>query len=118
MRRPVPDLFHYTSPAGLKGILVSRRLWFTECRSLNDTSELTYAEQLIRATLMSEIPNVRAEYREWLSAAAGIVGQMAAATQLYVASFCEQGDSLGQWRAYARRGYCIRFSGDAVGNLT
>lgn len=114
MRRPVPDLFHYTSEAGLIGIMGSRTLWLTECRSLNDTSEFTYAEQIIRETLEGKIHDVAPELREWLRAAAGIARQIGEVAPYYIASFSEKGDSLSQWRAYASQGYCIRFYGRAM----
>lgn len=46
-----PELFHYTSRAGLKGILESQCLWATHYRHLNDSSEL----QLMRAELADRI---------------------------------------------------------------
>ena len=35
-------LYHYTDGQGLRGILESGRLWFTDYRHLNDPSELTH----------------------------------------------------------------------------
>ncbi|MBK8209455.1 MAG: DUF2971 domain-containing protein [Rhodospirillales bacterium] len=37
-----PELWHYTTKCGLKGILRSRQLWATNFRSLNDTSEVRH----------------------------------------------------------------------------
>ena len=34
--------FHYTSPSGLLGILSQKRLWFSDCDYLNDSSESDY----------------------------------------------------------------------------
>jgi hypothetical protein len=38
------DLWHYTTAEGLKGILEDRILWATDCRYLNDKSELIYSK--------------------------------------------------------------------------
>src|SRR5208282_4143874 len=35
-------LYHYTNGQGLKGMLESGRVWFTDYRRLNDPSELTH----------------------------------------------------------------------------
>jgi hypothetical protein len=39
-------LYHYTDGYGLKGILESGRIWFTDYRHLNDPSELTHGIEL------------------------------------------------------------------------
>src|SRR5687768_2712440 len=46
--RPPKILYHYTSAAGLQGILDTRRMWATHARFLNDPSELDYGLQLVR----------------------------------------------------------------------
>jgi hypothetical protein len=115
--RPVPDLFHYTNEAGLIGILRTRALWASDARRLNDKMEITYAEKLIRETLDSEIPNVPPEFRRWLGAFKFVVDAVASRQRMFVASFCERGDHLGQWRGYAGAGYCLRFRGSALENL-
>jgi len=43
LQTDVPELlFHYTTAAGMRGILDSSRLWATNYRFLNDTSEVAY----------------------------------------------------------------------------
>jgi hypothetical protein len=50
--RAEPELYHYTTWAGLKGILTSQCLWATHYRALNDTSEVIHLkENLLRATI-------------------------------------------------------------------
>src|SRR5215475_13210504 len=39
-------LYHYTDGRGLKGILESGRVWFTDYRHLNDPSELTHGIEM------------------------------------------------------------------------
>ena len=36
------ELYHYTSPKALKGILKSNNLWFSNIYFLNDKSEMKY----------------------------------------------------------------------------
>ena len=39
---PPPLIFHYTNDVGLKGILDTGKLWFTDIFDLNDPSELSH----------------------------------------------------------------------------
>ena len=48
-------LYHYTSQAGLLGIIQKREIWATNLLFLNDTAELNYAIQIMR----QEIENLK-----------------------------------------------------------
>jgi hypothetical protein len=51
-RRSEPaTLYHYTSAAGLLGILKTRSIWATNIRFMNDTREFALALDLITAAL-------------------------------------------------------------------
>jgi hypothetical protein len=106
-----PDfLFHYTSPGGLCGILRSRSIWATDVRFLNDAKEAKYTMDLVRSRIAlksSDLP--RDLERRWLRAL-----RVAEETRAYVACFSRRGDSLPQWRAYARAGYAIGISANAL----
>jgi len=41
-------LYHYTDGRGLKGIIESETIWFTDYRHLNDPSELSYGVEMAR----------------------------------------------------------------------
>ena len=46
---PIPDvLYHYTTQAGLLGIIQSKQIWATSVLFLNDTTEINYAIKLIQ----------------------------------------------------------------------
>ena len=47
-------LYHYTSASGLKGIVESGTLWATDVLHLNDSSEISYAVELIRRIFVGE----------------------------------------------------------------
>jgi hypothetical protein len=95
-------------------VLRSRSIWASETRSATDTNEIQYGERLIRETLETEIPHVPEHLRRWLSAFTLVVDEVSRHQRIFVASFCEKGDLLEQWRAYAPTGYCIRFRGPAL----
>jgi hypothetical protein len=105
-------LFHYTDANGLYGILKDKCLWATDFRFLNDKSEYVFGLGLVSAALgkrtdplskiLSEMWNRTQEHLPLLT--------------LYVASLCEEGDLLSQWRSYARLhdGYALAFNPDKL----
>jgi hypothetical protein len=103
------ELFHYTSPEGLIGIVTSRSLWASDMLSLNDASEAAYPYKLI-ADVLDTHPGVAEEHRH------RFMTQLTDYTfPLYtpfVACFCEDGDLLSQWRAYGSggEGFAAAFS--------
>jgi hypothetical protein len=130
----VPEvLYHYTSHAGLTGILEKRALWATNIRCLNDEREYELAvtltgraiERLIggnevrerrtrstgkRTALIRGIEDYRAFLRvlpELREAGPG---------QVYVASLSRHGNQLSQWRGYCPNGngYSVGLSSDAL----
>jgi hypothetical protein len=106
-------LYHYTDQAGLLGILRTRAIWLTDIRLLNDEAEFTYTYRL-GSQVLEGISSLFATPEEQ-----ALHGAMLEAHRLaplsysaYVASFCESGDLLSQWRGYGGRGagYAIGFS--------
>lgn len=110
-----PIVYHYTSAAGLLGILTNKKLWFTRWDSLNDTSENLIVHDCIEEALnkytqepqffeyVKEINNIqRASKQE------GFIDR-----NLYLASFSANADSLSMWNCYSKDtrgdGYCIGF---------
>jgi hypothetical protein len=100
---PRPErLYHYGQAQGLLSILESQCLWATDARYLNDASELNYAIALVQETVdvLAAAPETQAVVRTFL---AGLVPSLRDSSQpaVYTVSFCEEGDILSQWRAYA-----------------
>ncbi|MCR5260737.1 MAG: DUF2971 domain-containing protein [Candidatus Gastranaerophilales bacterium] len=54
------ELYHYTSPRALRGILKSNNLWFSNIYFLNDTSEMKYTYWLI----LEILPNIKKDLDE------------------------------------------------------
>lgn len=107
-------LYHYTDGQGLRGILESGRLWFTDYRHLNDPSELTHGIETARdvARLLCNGADGRACL--FLETFVGLLraDSFNVAFEFFVASFSRERDDLGQWRAYPDngRGYAIGFA--------
>ena len=107
---PPQHLYHYTSGAGLFGILSSGRLWGSNYAFMNDRSEFGHGLDILCAALEAAADSatdqpVRACY---------VIAQRAARERifdLYLTCFCEEADLLSQWRGYGNQGsrYCLEF---------
>lgn len=101
---PPALLFHYTTIAGAYGILSSDALWMTKIRYLNDTSELeigiTTFRELLEVLVKQPGPGDEIALLEAVKDGLGsYIG-----SNICVASFCEHGDLLSQWRWYGEGG--------------
>jgi hypothetical protein len=111
---PPPHLFHYTSPAGLIGIVQSKELWATHIRFFSDLKELGQAQEYVLLAIRNRLsaPIYKEAYsdadRALLEELAHHIG--AGAMGVFVASLTEMRDQLSQWRAY-----CPPAGGYAIG---
>lgn len=119
-QRPTTTLYHYTSAAGLLGIVESKSLWASGIHSLNDTSEYLYAGSIVRefaARSLTAEPDHpwRDSFLELLEASDVILAQ----AMVFVASLSEVGDKLSQWRGYCPigGGFSIGFAPDLIHQL-
>lgn len=132
LRRP-GTIHHFTSAAGLQGILGKRELWLTDIDFLNDEEEVRYALRVARN-------NLRGVVRAYEDTAdedgnAWSIGMLQTAIKklneqlkvddvpvspweetLYVASFCKSPDVLSMWRAYgaSAEGYSVEFDAEVL----
>jgi hypothetical protein len=120
-------LFHYTTAAGLLGILQDANIWATDLRFLNDAQESIYARDIVVGAVEGMENPVRnpshfahengenaieeyARYQELV-----LRGLKGSEFGVYVACFCESGDLLSQWRGYGRdHGYAIEITKEAL----
>ena len=132
MRPPLPDLtvetlFHYTTAAGLLGIVSSASLWATDVHFLNDAQEAVYAkEAVLEAVRRMESPTRNPSHWAYKHGDAAhetfdgyrecILNELAEDQfGVYVTCFCEEGDLLSQWRAYgSEHGYAVEFNARAI----
>jgi hypothetical protein len=108
---------HYTSPAGLLGIVTREILWATNIKFLNDAQEFQHAIDLIKEILPnSKVVPGKARtplFEEFINK----VGHQLDTLDLYrsesvfTLAFSEEIDLLSQWRGYCpgNNGYCIVF---------
>ena len=119
----VETLFHYTTAAGLLGILRDSRLWASDLRFLNDAQEAVYARDVVLDAVRDMENPVRDpghfahkygdEAIETFSRYQGMVVEKVLTSEfgVFVACFCESSDLLSQWRGYGEdHGYAIEFT--------
>lgn len=110
-RRP-ETLYHYTSGEGLLGIVTSNLLRASNVLYMNDASELEYTKRLIDKTIVEKLTvGAVAPGRDFMERSAGDDFSFLSVFHTHIACFCESGDLLSQWRAYADHGggYAIGF---------
>ncbi len=108
---------HYTTTAGLLGIVKEELLWATNIKFLNDEHEFVHALEMIKDIIAKQkIPmpeRVRPTFEEYI---VEVKEQLESldnyrAETVFTLSFSEQIDLLSQWRGYCpnNNGYCIVF---------
>jgi|SRR5579871_4475757 len=97
------NLYHYTSQAGLLGILQRRVLYASSIRHLNDAAEMSYAISVLEKSL-AQINQPRT--RIWTEFAQRFYDyiQIIENSEAFVVSFSQERDQLSQWRAYTGGG--------------
>ncbi len=116
-------LFHYTTSAGLLGILQDSRLWASDLRFLNDAQEAAYARDVVVHAVRDMENPVRdpghfahkygdEAINTFTRYQAMVVDKLLTSEfGVFVACFCESGDLLSQWRGYGEdHGYAIEFT--------
>lgn len=105
-------VYHYTSAAGLIGILSSGVLRGTNASFLNDASEIEHGLTVCLDVLKEEQEGRSSvAERTLLERAIGLMRDDALPTEVYVTSFSGRRDLLSQWRGYgsADGRFCIGF---------
>jgi hypothetical protein len=117
-----PDLYHYTSVSGLKGIVESGCLHATNIKYLNDSQEFHFgldyfSKAISRSRNVSKtdilVPEDVPLYDHLIELILdwSVPQFLNAASEYFVVSFSANPDILSQWRAYGRNnvGYCMKF---------
>lgn len=112
--RPGPRLYHYTSGAGLKGIIENRELWATHIYYLNDHTEYAGTFEMVKSllprrtiirNLLPSLPHLEKALTELHPYERGRL------PCIFVTCFSEDRDDLSQWRGYTQPGggYALGF---------
>ena len=111
--QPPETIFHYTTAAGLLGIVKSNRLWASDLLYMNDSTEVEYGRQLIIQVAAETAAEAKCPMAQMLCKSIDTVLYPIGITEggFYAACFCEEGDLLSQWRGYSGGvgGYSLGF---------
>lgn len=111
--------FHYTTAAGLEGIVRQGSLRATNFSFMNDPSELQYGRDLIQEVLSDRLNAAEGDKETFLEYT-GINFNSEMLSEVYVCCFTKLEDDLSQWRAYggnvAER-YAVGFDAEEIQSL-
>ena len=102
-------VYHYTDAAGLNAILESGRIWASDLLYLAGSRETDHVRDWIRDHLRKRAHVSDARLREFCEKAEARLDPRSWQRSIFATCFCQNGDALGQWRAYAgpRGGYAV-----------
>lgn len=109
-------LYHYTTAAGLEGIVRERKLRATNFSFMNDPSEVQHGRELVEAELTERFEiasGIEEDFFQFVISNFNI--EMLA--EIYVCCFTKLKDDLSQWRAYgasAIERYSIGFDSSEI----
>lgn len=115
------DIFHYTSPEGLIGIIENKNLWFTNIYFLNDNNEIFYTYKLILKLLAELNLDIDEQFKQLIKNRCGYMlgndyfpseNEVWFRPNYYIASFSTKDDNLALWNYYTKSettGYNIGF---------
>ncbi|CAO3434215.1 DUF2971 domain-containing protein [Azospirillum endophyticum] len=103
----ISNIYHYTNSVGLLGIVSSHRFWATHTDFLNDPSEGAHGIH-IAADMINQRINLSDDEKLFFEIVLKNLF-VRKETDLFVVSFCHDGDILSQWRGYGNfgAGYAI-----------
>ncbi|TCK98016.1 DUF2971 family protein [Natranaerovirga hydrolytica] len=117
-----PNIYHYTSPVGLKEIIAHNSLWFTHYKFLNDRSEKYYCFDLFKRCIEREKSELKKTFYNTILSHISVDGNLNYEAfyneadyypDYYVASFSLNSNSLSMWNYYTKTtnktGYNISF---------
>ncbi len=114
---PKRTLYHYTTAAGLHGIVSQQKLRLTHTRHLNDETEGLHGAQAVDKAL--DILSAQLPDSELVKALSGAMKVALSQKQVqveggtFVGCFSTDGDSLPQWRGYGRYDSAFSLAFDA-----
>lgn len=101
LRRPV---FHYTDRQGFVGIVEKGQLWASDINHSNDIAELRYGFALMDRGLQTIADSGIQPVSDRVKSVMQFLNEGSFFSPVYAVCFSTQGDSLSQWRGYARGG--------------
>lgn len=102
-------LYHYTDKNALKGIIKNNEMWATHIRFMNDYEEQRLAFELLEEQIPDLLKDKGIDCKKLLNQLHSDVKKETLKKGVYIISFSEKRDNLGQWRGYGNKipSFCI-----------
>lgn len=118
-RKPSDVMYHYTaSREALQNIILTRRMWATDLRAMNDPRELRYGKEMIDQRIKSAVRRSRNSLKELFlrSMQKQFHTLITDRSSSFSISFSEHPALANQWRDYAAQGcgFVLGWSIDSV----
>jgi hypothetical protein len=115
-----PEIYHYTTSRGFEGILQTGELWATHFLDTNDTSELRYADDEVRAVVTRHARTARPLGRRLLNRFLidYQTNSLSRKFDAYLTCFSKNERLLSQWTRYAEDGWGYVLGFDPRGPVT
>jgi hypothetical protein len=106
------SVWHYTSAAGILGILQNDELWASSPITMNDLTEIDFGISIFaEAWAQFDKANLNGELRSLAESVFGNGGVMFKVRSFFIVSASKNGDSLNQWQGYTSGlGYAIQIA--------
>ena len=101
--KPKTILFHYTTQAGLMGIIKTKKIWATNIHYLNDSGQFSHAVDMLNNGIDRFRDNRKTVFMPHILKFRDRIRQLSN-IGIYVCSFSAAYDLLSQWRGYADNG--------------
>lgn len=120
------EVHHYTDTGGLIGIVRNKKFWATNIQFMNDSLEYDFGLQKVAESLDDALERLRADVSGEISFTDTLEKSVQTVVKMlrgagsnpkdgqYVCCYSRHPDDLGQWRGYARNGYCISFDEETL----
>ncbi|WP_115709481.1 DUF2971 domain-containing protein [Legionella sainthelensi] len=95
----VENIYHFTDFEGLKGILTSQKLRFTDYRYLNDPTELEFCKDIILDEMFKH--NLSPDQHRAITF---LFDKLSSIYNVYISCFSTEKNKLSLWRYYANNG--------------
>ncbi len=102
--QPPYAIYHYTDTHGLKGILESGQLRASDIAYLDSSREIGYAYGMFKEQLRKRWRSNDQLISDFCLQAELALDPRRWTRNLFIASFCENGDALTQWRTHGKEG--------------
>ena len=106
---PPAIIYHYTDIDGLRGMVITGKIWATHVSKLNDSSEYHHGITVVKDCVRNSMPASSKPLMDKILSEFERV-------EPYVASYSTKQDLLSQWRGYSggKVGYCLGLTTDGI----